>query len=215
MKKVWKWTKRTLLFLISIPVVYLLVALLLSVLTTKRTAPSCKNEKVFYIGTNGVHLDIIFPVSHAGSQLTSGINIATNTEFIAIGWGDRDFYLNTPNWSDLSFRTAMNAMLLKSPTLMHVIPYNQARSDWISISVCQEDFKALENYVLKTFYDDGNGKVIVPNRSYGYGDSFYKAHGNYSCFNTCNTWANKGLKSIGLSTAVWTPFDFGVLWHLE
>lgn len=215
MKKVWKWTKRTFLFLISILVVYTLAALLLSVLSTERTAPSCKNEKVFYLGTNGVHLDIIFPISDMGEELISGISVESNVHFLAIGWGDRDFYLNTPNWDDLSLKTLANAMFLNSPTLMHVTPYNQKRQDWIAVGVCKDDFKALENYVAETFKDNGNGKVIVPNRSYGYGDSFYEANGNYTCFNTCNTWANAGLKSIGLKTAIWTPFDFGVLWHFE
>jgi len=38
--------------------------------------------------------------------------------------------------------------------------------------------------------------------------------GSFSCFKTCNTWTNQTLKKAEIKTAIWTPFDSGILKHL-
>ena len=58
--------------------------------------------------------------------------------------------------------------------------------------------------------DDGT-KIILKNKGYTSNDDFYKAKGNYSCFKTCNSWVNTGFKESGLTSCLWTPFDFGLL----
>ncbi|HOB24230.1 MAG TPA: DUF2459 domain-containing protein, partial [Kaistella sp.] len=33
----------------------------------------------------------------------------TDFKYLAIGWGDKGFYLDTPTWADLKFSTAFKA----------------------------------------------------------------------------------------------------------
>ena len=61
--------------------------------------------------------------------------------------------------------------------------------------------------------DSINNFELIPHAYYGNHDSFYEAKGNYSLFFTCNTWANNALKSAGLRTCLWTPFDKGIFYH--
>ena len=62
-----------------------------------------------------------------------------------------------------------------------------------------------------------NGKVIfIPTDAvYGINDAFYDAKGKYSFFETCNTWANDGLKEAGQKAALWTPSDLGIFQHYD
>lgn len=40
--------------------------------------------------------------------------------------------------------------------------------------------------------------IFIPTDAvYGINDAFYDAKGKYSFFETCNTWANDGLKEAG------------------
>lgn len=56
-----------------------------------------------------------------------------------------------------------------------------------------------------------NKNDVLPDASYTTIDNFYKAKGSYSCFNSCNSWVNRGFKRFGLRACLWTPFDFGLL----
>ena len=60
---------------------------------------------------------------------------------------------------------------------------------------------------------DGRATVI-PDSGYDANDAFYEALGGYNAFETCNTWAGRGLRQAGLPVSRWTPFDFNVLWDL-
>ncbi|MDH5604732.1 MAG: DUF2459 domain-containing protein, partial [Cyclobacteriaceae bacterium] len=67
-----------------------------------------------------------------------------------------------------------------------------------------------------TFFKNSMEELqLIPNASYGYNDRFYDSRGYYTLFNTCNTWVNEALKHAEVITSVWSPFDFGVLYHLR
>ena len=72
-------------------------------------------------------------------------------------------------------------------------------------------------YIKNKFDRDKNGKVIfIPTDAvYGINDAFYDAKGKYSFFETCNTWANDGLKEAGQKAALWTPSDLGIFQHYD
>ena len=50
---------------------------------------------------------------------------------------------------------------------------------------------------------------------YGKNDAFYDAKESYNFTQTCNTWANNGLKTAGQKAALWTPSDFGIFYHYK
>lgn len=207
-KKLLKW----LLFILLIPISYLIISLILSAITINSKTSHKELSKSIYLTTNGVHLDIILPKKNIDSMLLSGIKYDNTDNYLSFGWGDKNFYINTPTWGDLTFNNALKAMFLKSSTLMHVTRYKQKHSDWIEIKVNEIELQKLNTYLLNTFEkDEKEMKIILKNKGYSSKDDFYKSKGSYSCFKTCNSWVNTGFKESGLKSCLWTPFDFGLL----
>ncbi len=207
-KKILKW----LLYFLLIPVVYLLVALILTTITIDRKIDNGVSAKSIYLSTNGVHLDIVIPKTNLDDSLLSGIKLDGTEQYLSFGWGDENFYINTPTWGDLTFANAFRAMFITSTTLMHVTRNEQKGFGWVEIKVNESELAKLNAFLLNAFETDHNGmKIILKNQGYTTIDDFYKSKGSYSCFNTCNSWVNKGLKQSGLKSCLWTPFDFGLM----
>ncbi|CAL2079420.1 conserved hypothetical protein [Tenacibaculum dicentrarchi] len=207
-KKIIKW----ILSFLLIPITYIIISLILSSITVNRILNNESAEKLIYLNTNGVHLDIVIPIENIDSLVLSGIKHEKSEKYLSFGWGDGNFYINTPTLSDLTFSNAFRALFLKSSTLMHVTRYKQKRSDWIEIKVNHSELQKLNSYLLNTFEINENGmKMILENKGYSSRDNFYRSKGSYSCFKTCNSWVNIGFKETGLKSCLWTPFDFGLL----
>ena len=216
LKKIVKYSIRTVLFIILMLVGYFLFAVILSVISTNPEKLNCEKDKTIFITTNGVHLDIIIPKVDLNSELQQALEIEEHVRYVAFGWGDKGFYLETPTWGDLKFSTAVNAMFLKSETAMHVTKYRRRQNRWIEIEVCEEQLEALKTHILKSFERDEAGSIIeIPDSGYYSNDDFYEAYGSYNCIQTCNAWVNQGLKKGNIKTSVWSPFDKGVLYHLD
>ena len=211
MKLIKRLTK-CILYTLAIPVLYILLSLGLSLSTVNKEHITSSTDKTIYIKTNGVHLDIILPKEDIIPALLSDIHQYKGEDYIAFGWGDENFYINTPTWNDLTFNNAFSAMFLKSSTLMHVTRYTQPQNDWIKINLSDGQFYSLNMYIKDSFTTDSEGhKIHLKNQGYTPIDDFYKANGSYSCMYTCNTWVNSAFKYCGLKACTWTPFDFGVL----
>lgn len=208
LKKILKW----ILYILLIPITYFLVAFLLTWMTVDREIKISISDQTIYLNTNGVHLDVIIPRKNLSQELLADIQYSETEQYFSFGWGDENFYINTPTWDDLTFSNAFSAMFLSSPTLMHVARYSQTRSNWVEIKVNSIELKKLNAYIVKTFKTNEKGqKIILEGKGYSSIDDFYKAKGSYSCFNTCNTWVNSAFKESGLKACVWTPFDYGLL----
>lgn len=195
-----------------IPLTYFLVALILTTITIDRKAKDKTPNQTIYLSTNGIHLDIVIPKENIDSSLLKNLVHQSHDEYLAFGWGDENFYLNTPTWSDLSFKTAFKATFLKSSTLVHVTRHRYEKNDWIEIKITESELKRLNAYILNTFTLTKDGKKrLVENSGYTSQDDFYKANGSYSLFKTSNSWVNTGFKKSGLKSCLWTPFDFGLM----
>ena len=207
-KKVLKWF----VYFLLIPISYLLISFLLTAITINKKSEKSASDKFIFLTTNGVHLDIVIPKEYAETALLNGLNFIDSDKYLSFGWGDENFYINTPNWSDLTFKNAFSAMFLKSSTLMHVTRHKQKRSDWVKIKVTDSQLKKLNSYLQNSFTLNSNGtKTMLVDKGYSEIDDFYKANGSYSCLKTCNSWANSAFKDSGLKACLWTPFDFGLL----
>lgn len=99
---------------------------------------------------------------------------------------------------------------------MHLTQYQFELESWHGIPVCAAQVKLLNQYLLASFSTNSKGQFIeIADSGYTNNDRFYEANGSYNFIKTCNEWVNKGLKSAGIKTAIWSPFDRGVLYHLE
>lgn len=198
--------------IILIPVVYLIISLILTLIPiTNKEGYSEKNKSIYLI-SNGVHLNIIIPKNQLSSKLLDGLRYFKDDNYFSFGWGDKKFYLNTPTWGDLTFNNAFRALFLKSPTLIHLARYSTINVDWVEIKVSQNQLNKINQYIYKTFYfNPQNKKILLNNKGYSFNDDFYEALGSYSCFRTSNSWVNTGLKKSDIKACLWTPYDFALL----
>ena len=211
-----KYLKRIIVALVIIISGYLLIALILSVISTNPEKLNCAKDQQIFISSNGVHLDIILLKEDLNEILLQELQISKNVKYVSIGWGDKGFYLETPTWSDLKFTTAAKAMFLNSETAMHITNYQRVYDDWVKVSLCDEQLEILSSYIIASFERNQEGKIVeIKNAGYTPYDKFYEAKGSYSCIQTCNNWVNDGLKAAKIETSIWSPFDKGILHQLK
>lgn len=201
-----------LLFLLLIPIGYVTIAFLLTAIPVNSKQTHKEDAATIYLNTNGVHLDIIIPVELLSEALRQDLVFQSSESYLSFGWGDENFYLNTPTWGDLTLKNAVTALFLNSPSLMHVTRYSRIQTAWVAVPVSESALDNLNAYIADSFQTDEAGqKRLLPDQGYGTRDDFYRAQGSYSSLNTCNSWANAALAESGLPACYWTPFDFGVL----
>ena len=175
-----------------------------------------------YVCSNGVHTDLLLPAKGGPvdwrAVLPHGLFRATPAPggLLAFGWGDRDFYLTTPNWSDLKLSTALLAISGDDATAVHieaVMPLRGERACRLLV-LDKTRWGTLARYVRAAMANGANGQPIaIANAGYGPVDGFVVGTGHYSPFFTCNEWVRRGLALAGIRTAWWSPFPFGILWR--
>jgi len=211
-----KHIKRIILIFILVVIAYFSLALALSIISTNPKTFNCTNKKKIFISTNGIHLDIIIAKKDLPIKIQQELELHSNVNYASFGWGDKGFYLETPTWDDLKFSTAIKALFLNSETAVHLTKYNKKYSNWQSILICEEQLTNLINYINSSFSRDSEGQIVeISNSGYTSFDTFYEANGSYNCLKTCNNWVNSGLKKAAIKTSIWSPFDKGVLYHIE
>lgn len=211
------------LLVVGFLVIYLLLATAAAYVPVNKDQSDFKDQNLsVYILTNGVHTDIVVPYfnevydwrTYLDPTLTPSKRIAA--QWVAFGWGDKGFYLQTPEWKDLKASVAFNAAFGLSESAMHVTYYDKLKtdSDCIEIKLNKEQYQRLCNYILNRFDTENNKLVLVEtDQNYGLNDVFYEAKGRYSLFYTCNTWANNVLKSANLKASLFTLWDKGIFYH--
>jgi len=208
-KKIFTW----IIAFFLIPVVFLLISLILTFIPVNNKEVYTEKNKSIYLNSNGVHLSIIIPKNQLDPKLLNGLIYFKNDNYFSFGWGDKNFYLNTPNWSDLTFNNAFKALFINSSSLIHLTRYSTTANNWTEIKVNQNQLNKINQYIYNTFYFDTlDKKIILNNKGYTNNDDFYEALGNFSCFKTCNSWVNSGLKDSDIKACLWTPFDFGLIY---
>lgn len=173
-----------------------------------------------YIKSNGVHTDLVIPVKSKKMDWSIVFPYAntkdkdTSSKLLALGWGDKGFYLNTPTWDDLTFSTAYKAMFGLSTSALHITYLDtiEVSSTCKKISMTQHEYDLLVCYIKRTISSKKGTSIFIPtNAVYGKKDAFYEANGSYHLFSTCNTWTNGALKHSNKKACFWTPFDTGIL----
>lgn len=179
---------------------------------------SDKDYVEIYILSNGVHTDLVLPLKNEVKDWTAFVNPrdtrsgSLTANYVAFGWGDKGFYLETPEWADLKFKTAFNALFYLSSSAMHVTLHKSMKEDESckKIRIGRLSYQKLIAFIEKSFDVVDGHPILIKDAFYWNNDLFYEGKGRYSLFYTCNTWANSGLKSAGLKACLWTPFDKGI-----
>ncbi|QKJ64637.1 TIGR02117 family protein [Flavobacterium sp. M31R6] len=219
LKKALKITLKIFLAFFGFIFLYIIAVFSLSKITVNQE-PDTKPEVEVYILTNGVHTDIVVPIRNEQIDWSKQIKfentkIADSTyKYLAMGWGDKGFYLETPEWSDLKTSVAFKAATGLSTTAIHATYYKKMTEgdDCKKMMISKEQYDRLIKYIAESFQKDASGNFlnIKTDANYGKTDAFYEANGSYSLFHTCNTWANSGLKASGQKCCFWTALDSGI-----
>lgn len=215
-----KTFKRILLVLLALVLTYVVALLVLPKITIKAETVHQLREINVFIKSNGVHTDIVVPIKNKYYDWNKVIKQKHTLQpdarmnYVGIGWGDKGFYLNTPTWNDLTFETAFKAAFGFSTTAIHVTYYKKILENekCVKLSLTGLQYKKLCDYILKSAQMENNEFInIKTNAVYGKHDAFYEANGTYSIFKSCNTWTNKGLKTSGQKSCLWTVTDTNIL----
>lgn len=169
-----------------------------------------------FVATNGIHTGVVVPSvstemdwrtivapSHLADPHDAG-------QWLWFGWGDRDFYLNTPSWRDVSPLTVLRAGFGSGETLIHVdhlqAPFHDARP----VTISRAQYRRLVAGLRASFALTPDGRA-TPIRGYTGQDIFYPARGRYSAITTCNAWTGGLLADAGVTMGLWTPFSATVM----
>lgn len=163
-----------------------------------------------YVVDNGIHTDLALPADALGGLIrATDLRVPgyANASHVLIGWGDRDFYLNTPSWWEMNLLRAASALVGTGKTVLHVSHLAEPRvSQKVRVLVLAPDeYARLVAWVRASFAE---GPAVA---GYGAHDAFYAARGGYSAIRTCNQWTANALKAAGVKMGYWTPFPFGVM----
>ena len=208
--------------LLATLVLYIGCALLLGAIPRNAGFVESENGIPVYVRTNGVHAELILPTRSPAFDWSGEFPVghmralAAPTEWIAFGWGDRGFMLNTPTWSDLRPGTAIVALSGAGSGAMHV-EYIETPTAYKSrrIRISASEYERLVAYIRASFVRDRDGRVRqIDAPGYFETDAFYEAVPSYTFWYTCNEWTRRALASAGIRTAVWAPFDTAVFYHL-
>ncbi len=167
------------------------------------------------VGTNGVHTELVLPLVTPEKDWRSTFPAtdvpASNAPYthVAVSWGEREVFLNTPTWSDLTLSTAVGA-LIGGESLVHVAHYIRPAPgpDNRPLRLTRAQYAKLVMQI-----EDALAPVAqrVRHRGYAEYDVFYSANGQYNWSNTCNQWTSDTLAAAGVQTGRWTPFAGGVM----
>lgn len=176
-----------------------------------------------YLRTNGVHADIVLPTHQHGhdwsrwfpaSQMRA---LHEPAQWIAFGWGDRAFMLETPTWRDIRVATGVRALLGLGAGAMHVEYIAEPRRyHVVEVHVSADEHARLVESIETSFRRTTDAMpILIAAPGYFDTDAFYEAVPVYSWRFTCNEWVRTVLSRSGLPAPAWAPFEQALFWHLR
>jgi uncharacterized protein (TIGR02117 family) len=211
------------LLLVGLAALYIAAGVGLGAVPVNRNFQPAATGVEIWVASNGVHADLVVPVRHPLADWTIRLPPAhfagadASARYLAIGWGERNFYIHTPTWGDLTFGTAVKALFVPTPAAMHVTYIHDVYPDALQrrVVITPDQYKILVSYITCSFVQNPDGSFqLIPGAGYTTMDNFYEANGAYHLFYGCNNWVNEALKKAGIRTGLWAPFDRSLLMHL-
>lgn len=167
------------------------------------------------VETNGVHTAIVMPLVtphkdwHGDFPAADLPGPARPYTHVSVSWGEREVFLNTPAWSDLSLPTAFRAAA-GGDGLLHVAHYVRPTPSATArtLRLRPAEYARLVRAIEAQVRPPAERRAY---RGYENWDVFYDAPGRYHLGNTCNQWTSDTLAAAGVKTGWWTPFAGGVM----
>lgn len=169
------------------------------------------------VGTNGVHTTIAMPARSADMDWTALFPPSDTADpyrpytHVAISWGERAVFLDTPTWADLSPLTVLRVATVGGEALYHVEHWVRPAPspDLRTVRISRAQYRELVAALLRDLPPANGPRKVYP--GYGDNDAFYDARGTYTLYTTCNEWTGETLRRAGIRTGAWTPFAGSVM----
>lgn len=167
------------------------------------------------VETNGVHTAIVMPLVTPQKDWRSNFPAADLPgpprpyTHVSVSWGEREVFLDTPRWKDLSLATASRAAT-GGDGLLHVAHYVRPAPSATAraLRLRPDEYRRLVAAIEAQVLPPGQRRRYP---GYEDWDVFYSAPGRYHLGNTCNQWISDTLAAAGVKTGWWTPFAGGVM----
>src|SRR5436189_3576653 len=219
------WALRIVAGIVAFPLLHLAAALSLGLVPANVAFHQPSEGVTIFVQSNGVHTWIVMPKVSEDMDWRPYAQPAHlpdprwgAADHIAVGYGNREFYLNTPTWGDLTVRRAFYAFFGDGESLLHVEHIDHPRAgEWLKpIRISHAQYQRLAGFIQRRFrLDPGGHPIPVLGRGYGPNDIFYEANGGYSFILTCNEWTGRALRGAGVRMGLWTPFEQSIMWRLD
>ncbi len=226
-KKSFRFLIFTSLFFISCILIYLTCAFIFSRITIEGNKEKNSIHSVFLM-KSGIHVDFLLPISNEFKDWQEEFPISNTRskdstyKKIAIGWGSKDFYMNTPTWDDLTLKIFLISNFGLGSSAIQVKYYTDTLpkdSKITPLKLSNNQYKKLVKYIETSLKRSktNNSSLILPKnpKVLTENNSFYDAKQTYSLLLTCNTWINNGLKASGQKACLWTPDAGGIFYQYE
>ena len=223
-KKCFRFLIFSLVIFISCILIYIACAFIFSRITIEGHKEKKARHTVFLM-KSGIHMDFLLPICNELKDWQEEFPISNTRskdstyKKIAIGWGSKDFYMNTPTWDDLTIKIFLISNFGLGSSAIHVKYYTDTLpkdSKIVSLKLSDNQYKKLVKYIENSLKRSGTTKssFILPKnpKVLSKNDAYYDAKQNYSLLFTCNSWINNGLKASGQKACLWTPYSQGVFY---
>src|SRR5262249_9611928 len=160
-----------------------------------------EEPRYIYIVRHDWHTGLVVKYDDIDPRLWPEKDDFPDALYLEVGWGDRDFYQAARPGLGLLLQAA-----LKSPasvlfviglptTVTRYFPY----ADILESPLSRRGLQELVSFSHATYKRDPMGRMIRLGPGHNHQHSlFYLAEGDYSLFNTCNSWTARALQAAGL-----------------
>ncbi|HVJ02001.1 MAG TPA: DUF2459 domain-containing protein, partial [Sphingomonas sp.] len=157
---------------VALALAYLVAGTLGGVIPVNRAWTQADAGVRIYVMDNGIHTDLVLPIfaePDGWANLVRPQDFAdpatANATHLSFGWGDREFYLNTPTWWDVNPVLVGKAMVGVGETVVHVERMDAPRTGprVRAVTLRPEEYARLAAFIRATF---GEGPPVP-----GYGGS--------------------------------------------
>lgn len=172
------------------------------------------------VETNGVHTGIVVPIVSAEKDWSETFPTAAAVRrygepvtHLAIGWGEREVFLNVPTWGDLSPLTALRIATVGGDSVIRVSSYVRPAPDenYRPVRLTRAQYGRLVAAIERALPPLRAGEVRQVLRGSYADDAYYAARGTYTMVNNCNSWVGDTLAEAGIPMGTWTPMAGGVM----
>ncbi len=176
-----------------------------------------------YIYNTGIHTDILVPAKtkiwdwqqYLNLKLIANPSVSIN--YLAFGFGDRAYFLETYTGTSLPITTTFKALFLPTPSAMRVLAYRNIPQQYEikCVIITQSNYLMLMEFINDSFQFDAQGNrrslTIDPNYRVG----FYAAKSSYSILRACNDWTAEALRLAGVKTPLWSGLSSSIMYHVN